>query len=97
VVIDDLYIVGVGTGPAKAQTKLIVHANAPETGSITFQSLEPVRRRRPQILDAASQIQLLELSQCRPLDVRKSTNGTKLEKRLRVSTFEGSDSHGIRY
>jgi hypothetical protein len=70
VVVHDLDVFGVGTRPAKADPKLIVHANAPLAGAITLQLLQPVRGRRAQILDAPRELDLLELAQRRALDTR---------------------------
>ncbi len=49
-------------GPDKTDTPLIVHPNAPLTGSVAGEFFKPVARRRTKVLDAVSSVKLRELA-----------------------------------
>ena len=81
-VIDNLDFFGISAGPAKANTELIVHTNAPLPGPIAFELLEPVAKWRAQIVDASGQLELLERPQRRTFDVRESGDPKRPNKAL---------------
>jgi hypothetical protein len=93
VIVHDLDIFGIASRPAKADAKLIVYAKAPLTRTIALWRLQPVCRRRPEVVDPSSQIELLQLSQRRTLDVRKARNTPQPEQRFSVGTLERLDRH----
>jgi len=57
VVIHDLHIGGVSRIPLETHTPLIAYANAVLTAAISRELLQPIARRRPQILDRIGSIQ----------------------------------------
>jgi hypothetical protein len=76
VVIDYLNFLSVSANPAKASSKLIVHANAPLSGPIALELFETISGWCAQIVDASRQLELLELSQRRSLEVRETGDTT---------------------
>ena len=44
-IVDDLDVLGAGRRPAKANTELIVHANAALPGAIALECFQPIARR----------------------------------------------------
>ncbi|MEJ7846479.1 MAG: hypothetical protein WKF92_00090 [Pyrinomonadaceae bacterium] len=50
-IIDDLNIIGGGTGPCKTNSKLIVYSNTVLALSVRFQSLKPIAGRNTQIFE----------------------------------------------
>ena len=49
-VVDDFYVEGLSVGPLEADSKLVVHADAPLSGTITGKRLEPVAGRNAKVL-----------------------------------------------
>jgi hypothetical protein len=74
VIVHDLDVFGVAARPAKADAELIVHPQAPLARAIALQLLEPVGRRRAEVLDAARKIELLQLAQRRTAMSRQVLN-----------------------
>jgi hypothetical protein len=72
---------------------LVIHANAPLAGAVALQQLEPVCRRRSQVPDAPGQVELLQLAQRRPFDIRKSGDPTESEQGFSVGAPERLDRH----
>jgi hypothetical protein len=95
VVINDLYIFGVCAGPTKADTELIVHADAPLARSITFQLLKSICGRCSKVLDAPRQVDLLELAQRRALHIRESCHASEVEQGGGISAPESLDRHSL--
>jgi hypothetical protein len=62
VVIHYLYVFSAGDCPSKTEPPLIVDADAVLTGPITFQCLEPVAWRHPQIIQPSRDFKLPELA-----------------------------------
>jgi hypothetical protein len=60
VVVDDLDIEGVAAFETKAQSPLLVDADAPLAGSIAFQGFEAIGRRLAQVSDSGGEMQVLE-------------------------------------
>jgi len=71
-VIDDFHIVGVAGLPPKAETPLFIDPDAVLPGALTFQLLEPVSGRSPQIVQSIRRIKQSELLQSNSPDVRPS-------------------------
>lgn len=92
-IVHDLDVFGIGTRPAKADTELIVHADAPLASTIAFQLLQAVRRWCAQVVDASCQVQLLQLAQRRAFDVGEARHATQTEQGLGVGTLERLDRH----
>lgn len=59
-VIDDLYTLRMAVLPEKADSPLIINANAIRPLAITLQRLKPIRRRQPKILQPDSRINRIE-------------------------------------
>lgn len=61
--------------------------------AIALQLLEPVGRRRVEILDAAREVGLLQLAQRRALEIGEARDAPQLEQRLGVGALERPDRH----
>ena len=92
-IVHDLDVLGVCPRPSEANAELVIHANAPLTGAVTFQEFEPVRRRCAQILDPPRQVEQLELAQRRALDIRESGNAPEPEQGFGIGAAECLDRH----
>lgn len=92
--VHDLDVFGVAARPAKADAELVIHRQAPLADTIAFKLLEPVGRRRAQVIDAARKVELLQLAQRWTLDVGEARHAPQLEQRLSVGALEGSNRHG---
>src|SRR5262249_5248950 len=68
-IVDDLDIVGVAVAPAEADAPLVIDPNAVLPFAISGQPLQPISRRRPQVLEIASIVKLHQLAISRPYDV----------------------------
>lgn len=90
-IVHDLDVFGIGTGRAKTDAELIVHADAPLASAIAIELLEAVRWRCAQILDASRQLELFQLSQPRAFDVREARRAAQPEQGFRVGTLERPD------
>jgi hypothetical protein len=75
---------------AEADSELIVDANAVVSVSIATKSLEPIPRGAPQIFDAVSSRDHLELSASGGLEARERRNADPGEEILRFVTSEAS-------
>jgi hypothetical protein len=94
VVVHEFNVFGVGTGPAKADAELIIHADAPLPCAISLQLLTPVRWRCTEIVDLSSQVELLQLAQRRTFNIHESSDASQLEQGLCINTLESLDRHG---
>lgn len=61
-VIDAFDRIGTASGPDEADAELVVDADAVLAGAITPQSLQPVARGNPQVVQTARDLQLPELA-----------------------------------
>ena len=86
-------VFGIASGPAKADAELIVHPQAPLAGTIALQLLETARRRRAQIVDAACEVELLQLAQRWTLDVGQACHALQPEQRPGIDTLDRPDRH----
>jgi hypothetical protein len=92
VVVADLDVVGVAVLEAKADPPLVVDRNGMLAGSISGEGVEPIAPRYPQILETDRQIEILELSDGAPPDVRRPAGRpSRGVQRSGVSIREGLD------
>jgi len=68
-VIDNFDIVGVFTSPAKAETPLIVDADAVLAATVTFEGFQAVAGRKPHDVESVGSIELEEFSSGGALDI----------------------------
>jgi hypothetical protein len=91
-VVDDLDIMGVVTGPPEADAPLFVNPDAHLSGSTALQCLEPITRRVPQVVQSPRSVELAQLPQCTLLDVaRKPSAGLSMPDALGLFAPERSD------
>lgn len=75
----------------KAQTPLVIDADAPLTLAITSEGFEAVVRRYLQILQADRAMQHRQLSLGHRTQISKAGNGPSLEQISRIRAAEGLD------
>lgn len=92
-IVNNLDVFGIITGPAKAETKLVINTQAPLARAITLELLEPVAWRCAQIFNASRKVQLLQLSKRRAFEIGKTRHSADVKKRLSVGTLERSNRH----
>ena len=68
-VVDDLDIVCVSGSPAETDPPLLVDSDAVLAGATSFEFLEAVARRDPEVVEDARSIEHAELSESGPLNV----------------------------
>ena len=95
VVVSNLNIECVPVFPPKADTVLIVNADAILSGTIAFQCFQPVRRRRRQVSKLIRAIDLNQSSQRHSRNLLKSPDALLMEDRLRVFIAKGADQTTI--
>jgi hypothetical protein len=83
-VVDDLHVLGAGTGPTKAHAKLIIDADAMLSGTIASERLQPIAGRHSQIVETFCDFQLTQLSSRDGFDACKAPDSTPARKRFRV-------------
>jgi hypothetical protein len=62
VVVNNLDVLGSGRSPDEAEAVLVVDPDAVLTGAITFEQLEPITGRNPQVVEPAGDLELPELA-----------------------------------
>lgn len=77
--------------PAKANSPLIIDANAVLTGTIAFKRLKMIAGRDPQILKAISDFELSEFPAGNFGNINKFLDTLSLRERSSVLTFKWSD------
>lgn len=87
-VVNDFDIMGCIVLPDKANAPLVIDPDTVLTGTVAPEQLQPVARRYPQIIEPCRHLQLLELSQRRPLDVHPALDTFALKECLRVGADE---------
>ena len=92
-IVDDFDIRRAGGRPAKADTELIVHADAVLACTPALQGLEPVTWWRAQEFQGVCRVELRQLTRRDVRDARKSLAFSCLEQRSRVGAAEALD-HG---
>jgi hypothetical protein len=89
VIIDELNVVGVAILPTKADTPLLVHANAVLAGSIPPELLQSVTRWHAKIAELLGRVHRHEFAQHRALKIRRiSPDGFASEQSLGVAIGE---------
>lgn len=69
VIVDDADFGGVSIGPTEHDAPLVIHPNRVESPQVALQSLQPVARRNPQVVDAGSRIDDQQLPEGGALDL----------------------------
>ena len=90
-IVDDLDVRRAGGGPTKADTVLIVDADAVLTGAIPPQGLEAIPRRHAQVIESPGDLQLAQLAPRHGGDVREAPGPAAAGERLRVGVAERDD------
>jgi hypothetical protein len=91
VVIHYLYVFGASFRPAKADAPLIIDANAVLPEAVALQCFKAIAQRHPQIIQAARDLKLSELSLRHGSDVYKSPDALALGQRLCLGALERPD------
>jgi hypothetical protein len=91
VVVHDLDIFSACVRPTKAQTELIIYADAMLPCTIPFQGFQPIPRRHPQIAQSSRDLQLPQLASCDSRDIRESPDLCSLGKSLGIEALERFD------
>jgi hypothetical protein len=92
VVVDDFNVVRVAILPVKANAPLIVGPDAILASTMTFELLESIAWRYPQIGQRIGGVQRYQLSKhCSQQDGRKSFNSLAVEQAFRISISEALD------
>jgi hypothetical protein len=92
VIVRDLDIVRITIDEPEANTPLVVDRNRVLPTSITLQSVKPVSGKDPQVIDARRQVDVLELPNRPPHDVRReSPRPPRLVDRASVPVRERLD------
>ena len=91
-IVHDLDAFGIAARPAKADAELIVLPQAPSlVCAIAVELFGPVDLRCTQIFDARRQVELLQLTQCRALDVGEGRYPALVKERFGVGTPDRLD------
>ena len=92
-VVNYLHILGALRTPDKANSPLIVDADAVLPLSISFQSFQLIAWRRAQVIKNRGPIKLLQLSKRRALNIDPATHTSALEESLCVLALEALYRH----
>lgn len=87
-VVDDFYVEGLSVGPLEADSKPVVHADAPLSGTITGKRLEPVAGRNAKVLYPRGGVNHSQLALAHVGETRETRSNNTVEKSLRVGIFE---------
>jgi hypothetical protein len=93
-IVRDLNVLGARAGPSKADTKLVVDADAVLPGTVSLQCLQPVAWRNPKVIESAGDFQLSELATGDGFDVHETPN--PLAVRQRPGVFAPERFHHAR-
>jgi hypothetical protein len=92
VIINDLYVVGIASLPAKADAPLLVHANTVLACAIAPELLQSIAGRDAEIVELLGRVHHHEFAQHRALEIRGiSSDGLASEQALSISIGEGVD------
>jgi len=91
VVIHDFYVFSACFRPAKADAPLIIDANAVLPAAPALQGFKAIARRHPQVIQAARDLELSELSPRHGSDICESPDALSLGQCLSVGALERSD------
>jgi hypothetical protein len=92
-IIHDLNIFGTGFRPTKTKAKLIIDPDAILAGSVSFERLEAISRRNPEVVEPPRDLKLPQLSTGNRRDRPESPHGTAVRQGLGFGRFE-RDDHG---
>ena len=92
-VIDYFNVVGMAALEAEAYGPLIVDADAPLSGSVAFQLLQPVIRWNTQIFQLFRPVEHRQLTQSHDLDIHETGNPLAIKQGFSVGALERRD-HG---
>lgn len=92
-VIDDLDILGAGSGPDKTHAPLPVHANAVLALSVALQGFEVIVRGNSQIFQIRCAIEHRQLPHGNHFDIHETTTSISLEQVASVLALERLDRH----
>lgn len=96
VIVDDLDVEAVSGTPEKANSPLIVDANAVLSRTFAFQCFEAVARRNVEVVKGFGGVQNDKLSKNDPLEVRGEPRGpVPAEEALRLPVTETPDHEAI--
>jgi len=91
-VIHDLNTLRMSIAPEKADSPLIIDANALRSFAIPFERLEPIRGRQPEIFQPDSCVNRVQFHECPLLNLsRKSFHEFALKNSLSVGIAKGFD------
>jgi hypothetical protein len=90
-VIDDLNIKSIAVFETKAQTPLVVDANAPLAFAAPAQSFQPVAGRNPKVLECIRVVQHLQFAFRDDGNRLESAGAFALKQRLRMLATEALD------
>ena len=88
VVVDNFHVERFTVSPHETDPPLLVDPDTMLTLPISFQRLQPVSRRHPQIVQAARLIEIQQFSPGRPLEQPKTRDVNVLKQRPGVPTAE---------
>jgi hypothetical protein len=91
VVINDVNGFRASIRPGEAQAELVVDADAVLTGAIASQGFQSVAWRDPQVVEAASDVQLPELATGHSLENLEPWHRPSLTQPLGIGTSERAD------
>jgi hypothetical protein len=97
VIVGDFDVVSIAFLPDKANSPLIVDANAVLSPSIAAQSFQVISWRRSQIAEPNRSIQLPQFSKCHSLKVLKSFDGLPAMETFRLGRSKRLDHPLIVY
>jgi len=95
VVIHDFDLVRVALAPHETNAPLVVDPNTVLAFSFPAQPFQPIPRRRGQIADSRSEMQLVELSPGDALNSLEPPHRFSLEEALGIAATEGADHTSI--
>jgi hypothetical protein len=92
VIVDDLYVVRIGTEPAEADAPLIVDSDAVSASPVPGEFLKAIRGRNAEVEEAGRGIKHDEFAKGNSLKVRRhSANPLPFEKALCVGVAKAAD------
>ena len=95
-VVDELDVVGIASGPPETETPLVVDANAVLPVSIVLELLEAIPRRNPEILKPHRRVDVAELAEHDAAEVwRKAAHVLARPQALGVTVGEVLDHPSI--
>jgi hypothetical protein len=90
-VVNDLNILGVVTGPAKADSPLIVDPDAVLPASVAPQGLQSIAGRDSQVVEAAGDLELAQFAASHDCDALKAPDAFSTREGFGVGTPKRSD------